>query len=174
MGFSVQQPPGNNRTRHVPDNRLGAVCMALYSFWNARQAAVDCVSGPRRDAYSLIFFNDRASTSIENDFASSPHELLGTALQFDPEGFSYFTCGLERAQMVMTSHWSAERYYRSFPQTGFNENITTPADINRRAPVVIFLSDSEYDGFSRTIYVICHCAARKGFVHYHRSFFFPD
>ena len=93
------------------DNRLGAVFMALYSFWKAR---LDCVGGPSGDAYSLIFFNHRPSTSIENDFDSSPDELLDAALQFDAKGGADFTGALERAEIVMTSNWSTERY--SFSQ----------------------------------------------------------
>jgi len=99
------------------------------------------VGGPRRDAYSLIFFNHVPSTSsIENDFASSPDELLDAALQFDAKGGADFTGALERTQMIMTSHWSAER-----------------------APVVIFLSgsDGEDSVSDESIYAICRCAARK-------------
>jgi hypothetical protein len=68
------------------------------------------VGGGRRDAYSLIFFNHEPSTSIENDFTGSPDELLAAALQFEADGGTEFTSALERAEHVMTSHWSTERY----------------------------------------------------------------
>jgi hypothetical protein len=76
---------------------------------------MDCnspVGGGRRDAYSLIFFNHKPSTSIENDFTGSPDsdELLAAALQFEADGGTDFTSMLERAEHVMTSYWSTERY----------------------------------------------------------------
>jgi hypothetical protein len=125
MSSRDQRPLILNRFRRMADNRLGAVFEALYGFWKARQAAVDCMGGRRRDAYSLIFFNHMPSrSSIENDFSSSPDELLDAALQFDATGFKDFTGALESAQVVMTSHWSTERY-RSSPQTEFDANFTT-------------------------------------------------
>lgn len=68
------------------------------------------VGGGRRDAYSLIFFNHEPSTSVENDFTSSPDELLAAALQYEADGGTDFTSALERTQNVMTTHWSTERY----------------------------------------------------------------
>ena len=104
---------GIERIVATANDRLGCVFSALYSFWIARQAAVDRnspVGGGRRDAYSLIFFNHEPSTSIENDFTGSPDELLAAALQFEADGGTDFTSALERAQHIMTSHWSMERY----------------------------------------------------------------
>lgn len=72
------------------------------------------MGGGRRDAYSLIFFNHEPSTSIENDFASSPDELLTAALRFGAEGGTDFTGALARAHNIMASHWSTERC-RFFP-----------------------------------------------------------
>ncbi|SRR6266702_1458000 len=110
---------GIERIVHTANNRLGAVFSALYSFWIARQAAVDRNSpmgGERRDAYSLIFFNHEPSTSsIEYDFTSSPDELLTAALHFDADGGTDFPSALKRTQDVMTSHWSTERC-GSFPR----------------------------------------------------------
>ena len=44
MGTTDHQPltegPAAERIRRVMNNRLGAVCSALYSFWSARHAAV--------------------------------------------------------------------------------------------------------------------------------------
>ena len=108
---------GTGRIARTANNRLGAVFSALYSFWIARQAAVDRnspVGGGRRDAYSLIFFNHEPSTSIENDFTSSPDQLLTAALQFDAAGGTNFSWALETAQNVMTSNWSTDRS-ESFP-----------------------------------------------------------
>jgi hypothetical protein len=123
MGGRDRQPlPGSagiDRIVGKANNRLGAVFSALYSFWTARQAAVDrnsSLRGVRRDAYSLIFFDDEPSTSsIENDFTSSPDELLTAALNFGIRGCTDFTKALEKTQELMTSHWSMERYV-AFPR----------------------------------------------------------
>jgi hypothetical protein len=123
MGCADRQPlPGSagvDRIVGKANNRLGAVFSALYSFWTARQAAVDrnsSLGGVRRDAYSLIFFDDEPSmSSIENDFTSSPDELLTAALKFGICGCTDFTKALDKTQEVMTSHWSPERY-AAFPR----------------------------------------------------------
>jgi hypothetical protein len=104
---------GINRITPTANDRLGCVFSALYSFWLARQAAIDRnaqIGGVRRDAYSLIFFNHEPSTSIESDFTSSPDELLTAALQFEADGGTDFTRALERTQSIMDAHWSTERY----------------------------------------------------------------
>ena len=104
---------GVDRITPTANDRLGSVFSALYSFWLARQAAVDRntqLGGARRDSYSLIFFNHEPSICIENDFASSPDELLTAALQYEADGGTDFTRALERTQNIMDSSWSAERY----------------------------------------------------------------
>ena len=103
---------GTDRIAPNANNRLGSVFSALYSFWLARQAAIDdnATGGIRKDAYSLIFFNHEPWTCIENDLTSSPDELLTAALQYKAEGGKDFTCALRRTQNIMNSHWSTERY----------------------------------------------------------------
>ena len=117
MSLQDRQPPPNSsgieRIERTAHNRLGAVFSALYSFWTQRQAAVNrnsLLGGSRKDAYSLIFFNHELSTTIENDFTSSPDELLTAALKFNANGGKDFSIALETAQRIMTSHWSTERY----------------------------------------------------------------
>ena len=103
---------GIDRITPTANNRLGAVFSALYSFWLARQAAIDRnaqLGGARRDSYSLIFFNHEPSTSIEGDFASSPDELLTAALRYEADGFTNFALALERTHNVMNAHWSTGR-----------------------------------------------------------------
>ena len=110
------QPPdsaGFERIKRTANNRLGAAFTSLFIFWIARQAAVNrnsLMGGVRRNAYSLIFFNHEPSTPIENDFTSSPDELLTAALKFNAHGQTNFSSAIERAQRVMTSHWNAERF----------------------------------------------------------------
>ena len=104
---------GVDRITQTANDRLGCVFSALYSFWLARQAAIDRnaqIGGARRDAYSLIFFNHEPVTCIENDFASSPDDLLTVALRYEAYGGRDFTRALSRTQNVMDSNWSAERY----------------------------------------------------------------
>ena len=104
---------GIDRITPTANDRLGAVFSALYSFWLARQAAIDRnaqLGGARKDSYSLIFFNHEPSTSIEGDFASSPDELLTAALRYEADGGTDFTEALERTHNIMNAHWSTERY----------------------------------------------------------------
>jgi hypothetical protein len=116
----IRPPPDSARIESIKptaDNRLGAVFSSLYSFWIEREAVVNrnSVKGrDRNDAYSLIFFNHEPATPIENDVTSSPDELLTAALRFNATGDTNFSSALERAQKVMTSHWSTERF-GSFP-----------------------------------------------------------
>jgi len=146
MSLDDRQPLPNSagveRIVATANNRLGSVFSALYSFWIARQAAVDRnaqVGGGRRDTYSLIFFNQQPSTSIENDLTSSPDDLLNAALQYVANGGTDFTSALESARNVMTSHWSTER-----------------------TPVMIFLSDGLAPLMDETIYDVCRDAVRQG------------
>jgi hypothetical protein len=117
MSLRDRQPlpnaPGTNLITPTANHRLGAVVASLYSFWIARQAAVSQnaqLGGRRRDAYSLIFFSDNPSTCVENDFTSSPDELLASSLRYGPDGCENYTLALQKSQSIMVSHWSTERY----------------------------------------------------------------
>ncbi|KAI9453856.1 hypothetical protein BJY52DRAFT_1189313 [Lactarius psammicola] len=75
--------PATDRIREKANNRLGAVYSALYSFWSARHAAVNSgqqAIGARRDAYSIILFDDTAKNAVVNDFTSTPDQLLDSVL----------------------------------------------------------------------------------------------
>jgi hypothetical protein len=141
----MQPPPdsaGIERIKPTADNRLGAVFSSLYSFWIEREAVIsrNSVNGrDGNDAYSLIFFNHEQSTPIEYDFTSSPDELLTAALHFNATGDTDFSSVLERAQNVMTSHWSSER--------------TT---------IVIFFSGGEGNVKNKAMYDLCRDAVRQG------------
>jgi len=153
---------GIERITPTANDRLGCVFSALYSFWLARQAAIDRnaqTGGVRRDTYSLIFFNQEPSTSIENDLTGSPDELLTAALQFEADGGTDFTRALERTQSIMDAHWSTERWMARSVL-----HVYADADTHRRTPVVIFLSDGEDDIADESIYDMCRSAARRGFV----------
>ncbi|KAN0136073.1 hypothetical protein V8E53_005933 [Lactarius tabidus] len=146
MSQTDRRPPHDSarvdRIMQKANNRLGVVFSALYSFWVARQAALNSGSSlgaGTRDAYSLIFFNHESSTPIENDSTSSPDELLTAALHYEADGGKNFTGALERTYNVMNSHWNMER-----------------------PPVVIFLSDDEDNVSDEVIYDICGSAVRHG------------
>jgi uncharacterized protein with von Willebrand factor type A (vWA) domain len=105
--------PAADRIRRFADNRLGAVYSALYGFWSSRHAAVTAgqqVTGARRDAYSVILFEDDTENKVVNDFMSTPDELLTLAmLNVRAYGGTDFSEALRAAHAVMIQNWSTER-----------------------------------------------------------------
>ena len=98
--------------QRVADNRLGAVYSALYSFWIARRAATtgsQQTVDSRRDAYSVILFNQETTDVVTNDFTSSPDELLDAVLRYQADGLTNFAAALQTGQTVMEQSWSTER-----------------------------------------------------------------
>ena len=130
MSWTDQPPlpnaPGANRIIPKTNNRLGAVFSSLCSFWIAHQATFDRNAQPgdrsRKDAYSLILFDSEPTTCIENDFTSSPEELLTTILDHGAGGGTDFTRALKKAHEVMISYWSDERYVHGFAGHKHNSN----------------------------------------------------
>ncbi|KAF8508104.1 hypothetical protein BU17DRAFT_100044 [Hysterangium stoloniferum] len=115
-------------------NRLGAVYSALYSFWTAREANMNNLADrggttPRRDAYSVILFDNQANCiPVLNDFVSSADGLLDAILPYGPQGGTNFNAAINVAHGVLKEYWSDER-----------------------SPVVIFLSDGECSVSDATI-----------------------
>lgn len=104
--------PMANLIQRSADNRLGAVYSALYSFWSARHAATtggQQAIGARRDAYSVILFNNIIINILTNDFMSSPDQLLGAVLRTRAGGGTDFSAALRAGQEVMEQNWSTER-----------------------------------------------------------------
>jgi hypothetical protein len=104
--------PAGDLIRQHADNRLGAVYSALYSFWCARNAAVTAgqrAAGARRDAYSVVLFDEETKNVLVNDFTSTPDELLASVLIERPTFGTNFTAALGAAGAVMTQNWSTER-----------------------------------------------------------------
>ncbi|KAH9171589.1 hypothetical protein EDB89DRAFT_1906868 [Lactarius sanguifluus] len=129
---------GSPLITRMANNRLGAVISSLYSFWTARQAAVSQhaqLGGHRRDAYSIIFFSRTPMICVQNDFTSTPDELLTACLRYKPYENENYTLAVEKAQAIMTSNWSTER-----------------------APVLIFLSDGESHIGDQPVSNICRAA----------------
>jgi hypothetical protein len=116
MGSSDRRPlqgtPVTQRIRVSNDNRLGAVYSALYGFWAARHGAINPQGGPavqRRDAYSVILFDDAIATALENDFTSTPDNLLDAVLQHHARGGTNYDLALTQTLTLMERRWSAER-----------------------------------------------------------------
>ena len=98
------------------NNRLGAVYSSLYSFWTARTAAIVNGAGAavhRRDAYSVILFDSDHAACVNNDFASSPDQLLTELLRYGAGGGTNYMGALSAAQVVMETNWSTERCAKS-------------------------------------------------------------
>lgn len=104
--------PATNQITRSANNRLGAVYSALHSFWSARHAAVTAgqqTVGARRDAYSIVLFNEGSTNILANDFTSSPDQLLAIVLAHQASGGTNFAGALRTSQAAMTQHWSTER-----------------------------------------------------------------
>ena len=110
----LQNTPSTATISQYNDNRLGAVYSSLYAFWTSRQAAINAVGQnttiARRDAYSVILFENSATTCISNDFTSSPDDLLNSIVPHEAWGGTNYTAALTAAQSLMVQHWSNERY----------------------------------------------------------------
>jgi hypothetical protein len=114
----------------------------LYSFWSARHAAnaISQQDAPaRRDAYSIILFDDSVSNVVTNDFESSADQLLDAVLQYQAGECTDFTIALRSARTVMEQYFSAER-----------------------TPVIIFLSDGECEISDQTMQEFCQSAVDLG------------
>ncbi|KAI0250873.1 hypothetical protein BJV78DRAFT_1393001 [Lactifluus subvellereus] len=167
--------PAANRIRRRANNRLGAVYSALYSFWSARDVAVNAgyqtdglqrvgaafrpvlnrflpalstlAAGaaarrtvvPRRDAYSVVLFNEATKNAIVNDLTKTPDELLAVLLSEQPSGSTDFSAALRAAEAIMLEHWDIER-----------------------APIIVFLSDGECSVPDGEIRGVCHSASQRG------------
>jgi hypothetical protein len=139
MSISSQVPladgPATGRILQRANDRLSAVYSALYSFWTARHAAIAVgqqsgsrgsynfssirpaaatadrrPDGGRRDAYSVVLFNDLPETVLTNDFTSTPDQLLDILLRERPSGATNFSEALRAGQSVMLQNWSSQRF----------------------------------------------------------------
>lgn len=96
------------------DNRLGAVLSSLYGFWCARHAALERF-GARRDAYSMILFDNRVQTVLLNDTTSTPDELLARALPHTTGYGTRVLDALQAAGTIIEDSWSPDRLALLFP-----------------------------------------------------------
>ncbi|KIJ64840.1 hypothetical protein HYDPIDRAFT_40028 [Hydnomerulius pinastri MD-312] len=132
--------PASERIIRQSDNRFGAVLSSLYSFWLARDAAMNASgTGVRRDAYSVILFDSTVTQAVQNDLRSNADELLDVVLRYRPAGGTNFTSAIRTAQDVMQRAWSTER-----------------------TPVIIFLSDGECHIPDPIVQDLCMSATQLG------------
>ncbi|KAI9444050.1 hypothetical protein H4582DRAFT_1918931, partial [Lactarius indigo] len=131
------------------------VYAALYSFWSARNVGATGVQEAavtRRDAYSVILFNESTTNAVINDFTSSPDQLLDIMLSHNAYGGTNFGTALRAAQATMVQHWSTER-----------------------TPIMIFLSDGQSAVSDAAVQDLCRSALRLGKqLSFHAVSFGPD
>ncbi|KAI0246356.1 hypothetical protein BJV78DRAFT_169146 [Lactifluus subvellereus] len=159
MSYRDRRPLGNTpvaaRIRGFANNRLGAVYSALYGFWSSRYAAVttgEQIAGARRDAYSVVLFDEDTENLLVNDFTSTPDQLLSAMLNVRVYVGTDFSGALRAAHTVMIQNWSTER-----------------------TPIMIFLSDGECDVSDEAIQDVCRSAVQRGKpLSFHAVSFGPD
>ncbi|KAL4067444.1 hypothetical protein V8B97DRAFT_1873723 [Scleroderma yunnanense] len=150
----LESTPTSVKIRATSDNRFGAVLSSLFSFWSARAAAIGSSgSAVRRDAYSVILFDDRALTVIENDLTSTPDQLLDSLLRYKPESRTTdFTKAIIHAQGLLKKNWNTAR-----------------------SPVIVFLSDGQSKISDETMKGLCRTSVQLGkAVSFHAVLFGPD
>ncbi|CAE7221197.1 unnamed protein product, partial [Rhizoctonia solani] len=140
------------------NNRYGAVLSALYGFWSSRDAVALSATRARRDAYSVVTFNESATTRVQNDFTSSPGQLISQMLpQTSGGNVINFRAALTRAQSLIQTHWSSDRYEY------FGLLYSYPGDhVLPRAPVIIFLSAIDCNIADDPVYNLCRMCVRLG------------
>lgn len=102
----LQDTPATSEIARSHNNRLGAVYSSLSAFWNARQGSD---RGPRRDAYSVVLFDNHIHHATSHDTVSNPEELLANVLRYRPGFGTNFGRALEGAHRRMTDQWDHER-----------------------------------------------------------------
>ncbi len=153
--------PASSQIRQYADNRLGAVYTALSNFWNARAvvAAGQQVTGARRDAYSIVFFDSFTKNVLVNDFTSTPGQLLNLVLAEQPTNGTDFTVALGAAGAIMCQNWSTERLV---VQSSFLCPFLFLTFPKFRAPIMFFLSDGECPVSDEAIQNVCRSAVQRG------------
>ncbi|KAJ7180889.1 hypothetical protein C8R46DRAFT_1070879 [Mycena filopes] len=140
----LNRPGADLIVRHN-NNRLGAVFSSLHAFWVSRSSAFNPghpgtgVPARRKDAYSVIFFDNNATVCVRNDTESSTDQLLSAVVEYTAYGGTDSVAALSTAEDVMQDCWS-----------------------DALAPVVIFLSDGECDDGQETVESLARTATNLG------------
>ncbi|KAF9220065.1 hypothetical protein BS17DRAFT_739840 [Gyrodon lividus] len=136
----IRDTPASARIISHSDNRFGAVLSSLYSFWLARDTAMNADGrGARRDTYSVILFDNLVTQAVVNDLGSTTDQLLNTLLRYRTSGGTNFTSAIQTAQDVIQRNWSTER-----------------------SPVIVFLSDGECFIQDQIVQALCMSATQLG------------
>jgi hypothetical protein len=106
--------PGADLIIRHSNNRLGAVFSSLHAFWVSRSSALNPGGGPaafgrRKDAYSVLFFDNNASICLQNDTDSTPDQLLRSLLGYSADGGTDSAAAISAAETVMRNCWSDAR-----------------------------------------------------------------
>jgi len=145
------------------DNRLGAVYSSLYSFWMSRLSAVtsgQTQAAVRRDSYSVILFDDAVVNCVNNDFTSSPDQLLARVMQYSAAGGTSYNLAVGAAEQVMRQHWSTERWVQIYSL----RRMLSQSTRNFSTPVIIFLSDGECSIDDQDMQSLSRAAVALGYV----------
>jgi hypothetical protein len=160
MGLNDRRPLPNTpitaRIAQRHNNRLGAVFSALHGFWSARQPA-NSAAGHRRDAYTVILFDENVTASTTHDTASSPDQLLAKMLPHVPQWRTNFQSCLDSARDRMRKNWHNQRYVKHRTAIHRSYQVT-------RTPVVVLLSDGEADVPDASLRRLCREAVTLGWA----------
>jgi hypothetical protein len=145
------------RTLGTQRRLYSALSSILPGTRNAAVRNVDVTRGQepgftRRDAYSVILFDDSTRTALDNDVTSSPDQLLDIMLSHYANGGTNFSNALRAAQTTMVQNWSSER-----------------------TPIMIFLSDGQCAVSDEVVQGLCRTAITHGKpLSFHSVSFGPD
>jgi len=126
---------GLGYSRYHKDNRLGAVYSSLFGFWTARDAAIRAsgANAQRRDSYSVVLFHHQPEIVVENDFSSTPQQLLNVLLRRDADGGTNFNGALQTSLSLMEKHWRTDQ---QVPPSSIALNLLTfDQDANHHLPL---------------------------------------
>ncbi|KAG8701388.1 hypothetical protein FRC11_012209 [Ceratobasidium sp. 423] len=139
----VPDLPITDRLIQECNNRYGAVVSALYCFWTSQaKIASRSLLSARKDAYSLVTFDDYTQVKTQNDFKSTAEQLVDFLLPQQSNGWfggTNFDKALKAAQEVIEQNWS-----------------------NERAPVIVFLSDGECSVSDNILQGLCNACIQRG------------
>lgn len=135
----------------------------LHAFLSGRPATTSTTvdqqtTSTRRDAYSVVLFNQSTKNALVNDLTSSPDQLLGTLLGEQADGRTDFSSALRAGEAIMVENWNPERLV-PYPVLSVRLLSDPPTF---RTPIMIFLSDGECSVPVQEIQDVCRSAVRHG------------
>ncbi|CAE6459517.1 unnamed protein product [Rhizoctonia solani] len=139
----VPDLPITNRLVQECNNRYGAAISALYCFWTSQaKIASRSLLNTRKDAYTLVTFDDKTKVKAQNDLNSTAEQLVNFLLPQQSGGWfsgTSFDEALKTAGVVIEQNWS-----------------------NERAPVIVILSDGESSVSDELLNNLCNTCIQRG------------